>query len=99
MDKLTQFQQGNQRRQRFAGMTEVQILQSVRVLKGHFTRYTNKAAALMTTLAAAPNGKTLEKLEITLAKMAEKQDEFDAAHKTLEGMEDVKHEGLSLIHI
>ena len=92
MDKLTQFQQGNQRRQRFAGMTEVQILQSVRALKGHFTRYANEAAALMTTLAAAPNGKTLERLETTLAKMAEKQDEFDAAQETLGGMDKVNHD-------
>ena len=92
MDKLTKLQLGNQRRQKFAGMTEVQILQSVRALKGHFTRYATEAAALMATLAAAPNGKTLERLENTLAKMAEKQEEFDAAHEILGGMEDVKHE-------
>ena len=73
-------------------MTEVQILQSVRALKGHFTRYANKAATLMTTLAAAPNGKKLERLEHTLAKMTEKQNEFDAAHETLGGMEDVNHD-------
>ena len=92
MDKLTQLQLGNQRRQKFAEMTEVQILQSVRALKGHFTRYATEAAALMATLAAAPNGKTLERLETTLAKMAEKQDEFNAAHEIPGGMEDVKHE-------
>ena len=90
MDKLTQFQQRNQRRERFAGMTEVQILQSVRALKGHFTRYTSEAAALMTTLAAAPNAKSLERLEDILAKMTEKQNEFDSAHETLRAMEDAK---------
>ena len=40
----------------------------------------------MATLTAAPNGRTLERLENTLAKMAEKQDEFDAAHEILGGM-------------
>ena len=92
MDKLTQFQQRNQRRERFAGMTEVQILQSVRALKGHFTRYTTEAAALMTTLAAAPNAKSLERLEELLDKITEKQNEFDAAHEVLGGMEDVNHD-------
>ena len=91
MDKLNQLQLGHQRRQKFADMSEVQILQSVRALKGHYTRHATEAAALMTTLAAAPNGKTLERLEYTLAKMAEKQDEFDAAHEVLGGIEDAKH--------
>ena len=38
-------------------------MHSVRALKGHFTRYTTEAAALMTTLAAVPNAKSLERLE------------------------------------
>ena len=67
-------------------------MQSVRALKGHFTRYTTEAAALMATLTAAPNGRTLERLEHTLAKMVEKQEEFDAAHEVLGGLEGAKHE-------
>ena len=92
MDKLTQLQRRDQRRERFAGMTEVQILQSVRALKGHFTRYTTEAAALMATLAAAPNAKSLERLEDILDKITEKQNEFDAAHEILGAMDKVDHD-------
>ena len=88
MDKLTQAQ----KRDRFAAMTEAGILHSIRALKGHFTRYTVEAAALMTTLAEAPNVKSLERLERMLDKITEKQQEFDAAQEALGGMDKVNHE-------
>ena len=92
MDKLTQLQLRDQRRERFSNMTEVQVLQSVRALKGHFTRYTTEAAALMATLAAAFNAKSLERLEDILDKITKKQNEFEAAHEILGAMENVNHD-------